>query len=174
VAAPENNYMIPESLTNEYVVVANRSAKLQYLINYLLQHCQGAKVIIFLSTCACVEYYAKLLSGLSYLRKFRVEGIHGKLKPKKRNKIITSFMQKNESSTKGRILLATDVVSRGIDFGDVEFIFQLDPPDDPDNFVHRIGRTARVNRKGYVRIVLTLGSAVSRRTRAELRELPAE
>lgn len=80
-------------------------------------------------------------------------------------------MEKSESA-KGRILLATDVVSRGIDFGDVEYIFQLDPPDDPDNFVHRIGRTARVNRKGYVRFGLIIGAALPRVARAELCELP--
>lgn len=48
--------------------------------------------------------------------KLKVDGIHGQLKPKKRNKIITSFM---DVEAKGSVLLATDVVSRGIDFGDV-------------------------------------------------------
>lgn len=52
--APESCYAIPESLTNEYVVVANRSAKLEYLVNYLRKHCASSKAIIFLSTCACV------------------------------------------------------------------------------------------------------------------------
>lgn len=85
------------------------------------------------------------------LSQFKIVGLHGRLKAKKRNRIITDFMSKKEE---GRILVATDVISRGIDFGDVEYIFQLDPPDDPDNFVHRIGRTARVNREGYALLFL--------------------
>jgi len=47
-------------------------------------------------------------------------------------------------------LFATDVVSRGIDFDHIHYILQIDPPEDPDNYVHRIGRTARVNRPGTV------------------------
>jgi ATP-dependent RNA helicase DDX10/DBP4 len=47
-------------------------------------------------------------------------------------------------------LFATDVVSRGIDFDYIHFIVQIDPPEDPDNYVHRIGRTARINRPGTV------------------------
>jgi superfamily II DNA/RNA helicase len=41
-------------------------------------------------------------------------------------------------------------VSRGIDFDHIHFILQVDPPEDPDNYVHRIGRTARINRPGTV------------------------
>jgi len=47
-------------------------------------------------------------------------------------------------------LFATDVVSRGIDFDHIHLILQVDPPEDPDNYVHRIGRTARINRPGTV------------------------
>lgn len=47
-------------------------------------------------------------------------------------------------------LFATDVVSRGIDFDHIHYIVQVDPPEDPDNYVHRIGRTARINRPGTV------------------------
>lgn len=51
-------------------------------------------------------------------------------------------------------LFATDVVSRGIDFDHIHFIVQVDPPEDPDNYVHRIGRTARINRPGTVIFLL--------------------
>jgi len=53
-------------------------------------------------------------------------------------------------------LFATDVVSRGIDFDHIHFIVQVDPPEDPDNYVHRIGRTARINRPGTVIFLLNL------------------
>ncbi len=54
-------------------------------------------------------------------------------------------------------LFATDVVSRGIDFDHIHYIVQVDPPEDPDNYVHRIGRTARINRPGTVIIYLYVG-----------------
>jgi ATP-dependent RNA helicase DDX55/SPB4 len=119
-------------------------------MNFLSVHGLNTKIIVFLSTCACVEFYAKLFAHLTFFKTLKIEGIHGQLKPKKRNKIITSFME----AEKGSVLFATDVVSRGIDFGDVEYIMQLDPPDDPDNFIHRIGRTARVNRVGNALLFL--------------------
>ncbi len=51
-------------------------------------------------------------------------------------------------------LFATDVVSRGIDFDHIHYILQVDPPEDPDNYVHRIGRTARINRPGTVTLFI--------------------
>lgn len=74
-----------------------------------------------------------------------IVGLHGKLKTKRREKLITSFMKKSNGC-----LFATDVVSRGIDFDHIHYIVQVDPPEDPDNYVHRIGRTARINRPGTV------------------------
>ena len=57
-------------------------------------------------------------------------------------------------------LFATDVVSRGIDFDHIHYILQVDPPVDPDNYVHRIGRTARINRPGTVIFTFILGYLV--------------
>ena len=69
--------------------------------------------------------------------------MHGKLKNRRRNKILQSFTEKGNGC-----LFATDVVSRGIDFDHIHYIIQVDPPEDPDNYIHRIGRTARVNNSG--------------------------
>lgn len=52
------------------------------------------------------------------------------------------------TAAKAGCLIATDVVARGIDFDHVHYILQIDPPEDPDNYIHRIGRTARINRPG--------------------------
>jgi len=80
-----------------------------------------------------------------------IVGLHGKLKTKRREKLITSFMKKSNGC-----LFATDVVSRGIDFDHIHYIVQVDPPEDPDNYVHRIGRTARINRPGTVIFLFNL------------------
>ena len=51
-------------------------------------------------------------------------------------------------------LLCTDVAARGLDIPDVEWILQMDPPQDPDSVVHRVGRTARMGRTGNALIFL--------------------
>jgi ATP-dependent RNA helicase DDX55/SPB4 len=106
----------------------------------------NSKTIVFLSTCASVDYYTKLLTAYFKGKENQnIYGIHGKLKTRRRKRIIEEFFGQENG-----VLFATDVVSRGIDFEYVHFILQADPPEDPDNYIHRIGRTARVNRPGTV------------------------
>lgn len=113
---------------------------------------RNSKIIVFLSTCACVDYYTKLFelyfNSISN-EKDNIYGIHGKLKTRRRKRIIEEFFSKDKG-----VLFATDVVSRGIDFEHVHFIIQVDPPEDPDNYIHRIGRTARINRPGTVKYII--------------------
>ena len=112
---------------------------------------KNAKIIVFLSTCSSVDYYTKILTAY-FKGKENIFGIHGKLKTRRRKRIIEQFFQKEHGA-----LFATDVVSRGIDFEYVHYIIQADPPEDPDNYIHRIGRTARVNRPGTVNVCFILG-----------------
>jgi superfamily II DNA/RNA helicase len=83
-------------------------------------------------------------------------GLHGRLKTNRREKLIKQFLKKQSGC-----LFATDVVSRGIDFDHIHFIVQVDPPEDPDNYVHRIGRTARINRPGTVIFYNKLGHSLN-------------
>lgn len=137
-------YVVPKSLNNTYIVMKDRVEKVHFLINFLQEKMSSSKIIVFLSTCASVDYYTKLLTSYFRGREGKnIHGIHGKLKTRKRQKIIQEFLSNDHG-----VLLATDVVSRGIDFEHVHFILQVDPPEDPDNYIHRIGRTARVNRPG--------------------------
>jgi len=71
------------------------------------------------------------------------------LKQKKRNKVFDTFGKVDEG-----ILIATDVMARGVDFPDVNWIIQFDPPQDPNFYVHRIGRTARVGKEGNALLLL--------------------
>jgi superfamily II DNA/RNA helicase len=50
--------------------------------------------------------------------------------------------------------MSTDVISRGIDFDEIHYIIQVDPPENPDNFIHRIGRTARINKPGIAILMI--------------------
>lgn len=79
---------------------------------------------------------------------FQVLSIHGKLK-QKRNKIMEKF-RKLESG----LLMCTDVMARGIDIPDVNWVIQYDPPKSAESFVHRCGRTARIGNIGTALVFL--------------------
>lgn len=81
------------------------------------------KIIIFVNTCACVDFYGKIFQNLPYFKNISIEMMHGKMKQKKRNKIYERFMKKNYG-----ILISTDLIARGLDFLDVHYILQIDPP----------------------------------------------
>src|SRR5699024_6110621 len=77
------------------------------------------------------------------LRGFRAEGIHGDLTQGKRESVLKQF--KNERI---EVLVATDVAARGLDITGVTHVYNFDIPQDPESYVHRIGRTGRAGRKG--------------------------
>lgn len=74
---------------------------------------------------------------------FPSKGISSNLDQTQREEVLSSFRSKNT-----RILVATDVLSRGIDIKDINLVINFDVPHDAEDYVHRIGRTARANTKG--------------------------
>ncbi len=117
--------------------------KLSLLLG-LLKREEWQRLIIFVNTKAGVEWLAQKLKGNGY----SAEGITGDLPQKMRFKLMEQF--KNNQIN---ILLATDVASRGIHVEDITHVINYDLPQDPENYVHRIGRTARAGKTG---IALTL------------------
>ncbi|MEZ6854112.1 DEAD/DEAH box helicase [Halodesulfovibrio aestuarii] len=96
-------------------------------------------IIIFANTKETCRELERMLSG-----KFgEVAALHSDLSQSKRNKMLEK-MQTGEA----RILVATDLVARGIDLDHITHIIQFDTPDSPDKYIHRVGRTARAYRKG--------------------------
>lgn len=95
--------------------------------------------IVFTRTKKRVD---EIADGLQ-VRGFRAEGIHGDLTQGKRENVLNQF--KN-----GRIevLVATDVAARGLDISGVTHVYNFDIPQDPESYVHRIGRTGRAGRTG--------------------------
>ncbi len=108
----------------------------------LLQHILNQKdfeaVIIFASTKDKVKAIFKTLK-----KKFDVEAFHSDLDQTEREKIMSRF--KNKSL---KILVGTDILSRGIDVEGIELVINYDTPGDPEDYVHRVGRTARADMKG--------------------------
>lgn len=78
--------------------------------------------------------------------------LHGNIEQKERSKTYFSF--KKSTNPMGCILVSTSVASRGLDFPDVSSILLFDPPDSFDDYINKVGRTARINRNGLSLLVL--------------------
>ncbi|XP_022595527.1 ATP-dependent RNA helicase DDX55 [Seriola dumerili] len=144
VAATAAAQKTPARLSNYYTICRSEH-KFNNLVAFLRQH-KHEKNLVFFSTCACVEYYGRALETL--VKKVSVCCIHGKMK-NKRNKIFADFR-----SLKSGILVCTDVMARGIDIPDVNWVLQYDPPSSASAFVHRCGRTARIGNQGNALVFL--------------------
>ncbi|HNV81930.1 MAG: DEAD/DEAH box helicase [Tenuifilaceae bacterium] len=110
------------------------------LLGYLLKGKDNVKsAIIFASTKVKVKSIERALiqNGLSAM------AIHSDLDQKDREEVLRLFKNR-----KFQLLVATDIVSRGIDIEDIDLIVNFDVPHDPEDYVHRIGRTARAEADG--------------------------
>lgn len=81
--------------------------------------------------------------------KRKILKLHRKIKQEQRTKVHEKFLDLNAG-----ILLTTDVSARGLDIPDIDWIIQFDPPQDSDQYIHRIGRTARAGKEGESLILL--------------------
>lgn len=111
-------------------------------------------MIIFVLTRAMVDYFSIILSNLgpkyANLDATKIFALHGTMSQQKRVQVYEKF--KNSSSG---ILLCTDLVARGVDIPEVDWIVQYDPPQDPSYFIHRVGRTARMGKEGQSLVILS-------------------
>lgn len=96
-------------------------------------------ILIFTSTKRKVSGIVRSLKGKGYT----VQGISSDLEQAEREAVLLDFTTK-----KTRVLVATDVISRGIDIKDINLVINYDVPGNPADYVHRIGRTARADTKG--------------------------
>lgn len=115
------------------------NAKVDALAN-LLNKPELSKSLIFLETKRGVDKLERELSTLG----FKVSSIHGDKPQRKREACLRSFKQNVTN-----ILLATDVVARGIDISDITHVINYDEPHSYQDYIHRIGRAGRAGRKGY-------------------------
>lgn len=108
--------------------------RLSLLFTFLKKNYQKNKIIVFFSSCNSVKFHSELLNYID----LPVLDLHGKQKQAKRSSTFFDFMNKSNG-----VLLCTDVAARGLDIPAVDWIIQYDPPDDPKEYIHRVGRTAR-------------------------------
>jgi len=127
-----------EGLEQGYVI-CEADKRFLLLFSFLKRNLKK-KIIVFFSSCNCVKYHAELLNYID----LPVLELHGKQKQQKRTNTFFEFC----NATQGT-LICTDVAARGLDIPAVDWIIQFDPPDDPRDYIHRVGRTARgANGKG--------------------------
>jgi ATP-dependent RNA helicase DDX55/SPB4 len=157
-ASSHNVQSTPLTLSNSYTVCNDSVDKLAQMCAFLRARAAGGhKAIVFVLTCASVDFFAKVLAlpavraaaGLPDEAAFPILPLHGKQEPKKRAALYARFLAAPVAA-----LLCTDVAARGIDVPDVDWILQYDPPSAPAYYVHRVGRTARAGRAGAALLYL--------------------
>ncbi|NXK92245.1 DDX31 helicase, partial [Formicarius rufipectus] len=166
----QENFAVPEKL-KQYVVMVPSKLRLVTLAAFILEKCKFEKhhkMIIFFSSCEQVEFYyelfVKVLAGepeleqlghsspssvcLQFLR------LHGDMEQEERTEVFQEFLK-----SKTGILLCTDVAARGLDLPQVTWIVQCNAPASPAEYIHRIGRTARIGCGGSSLLVLAPSEA---------------
>ncbi|XXQ29817.1 ATP-dependent RNA helicase [Plasmodiophora brassicae] len=174
---------IPSGLMQGYVTVPDR-LRLVALCSFLrwkIRTYSGGddfKAIVFVSTCDQVEFYHQLFTYACWppqadpnqqleegdqelvgefvdqLRDPLIPAplfkLHGSMSAQERNQVFSQFRK-----CKGGVLLCTDVAARGLDLPSLDWIIQFNPPADFADYIHRIGRTARLGRRGRSLIILS-------------------
>ncbi|MBL7981543.1 MAG: DEAD/DEAH box helicase [Flavobacteriales bacterium] len=109
------------------------------ILEHILNTNEATSIVIF----AGRKVEVKNLNRYLQKKGFNARGMHSDLEQSEREEVMLAFRNRRL-----RILVATDVVSRGIDIDDIDLVINYDVPRDPEDYVHRVGRTARASRKG--------------------------
>ncbi|MEE2758989.1 MAG: DEAD/DEAH box helicase [Candidatus Thermoplasmatota archaeon] len=128
---------VPE--IDQFMVRIGRANKLWVLGRLMVNLSKEDQVIIFSNTKRMVDVLVERLER----HRFSATGLHGDMAQNKRERIINDFRD-----GKTKVIIATDVAARGLDVDGVTMVINYDIPADSESYVHRIGRTGRMGRKG--------------------------
>ena len=168
-SGPRKTSATPSSLSLFYML-CEEEQRLPQLLYFLGQRlAAGQKVMCYFLTCAQVDFYRSALPLLPQLKDAAMGALHGKMAPSNRLKAYEWFVAQKG----GALLLCTDVAARGLDIPDVDWIVQFDAPQEPNAFVHRVGRTARMGRQGQALLLLRPHEETYTRF-LELRKVPLQ
>ncbi|XP_077140759.1 ATP-dependent DNA helicase DDX31 isoform X1 [Ranitomeya variabilis] len=151
-----SGFAIPERLLQHTVVVPSK-LKLVTLAAFILGKWQcdlKPKMIVFFPSCELVEFYHTLLSNVLHLQQREGDQavflrLHGGMKQEDRTDVFQQF-----SGARAGILLCTDVAARGLDLPQVTWIVQYNAPASAAEYIHRVGRTARLGTHGNSLLIL--------------------
>nr|CDJ96231.1 DNA RNA helicase domain containing protein [Haemonchus contortus] len=130
-----------EKLEQKFVLcpVAVKDAYLVYVVKNYCERNENSSVIVFAQTCRECQALAYMFDALG----FKVGSLHSQIEQRLRNAALSSFRSKTL-----RILICTDVASRGLDIPHVDLVVNHNVPKSPKTYVHRVGRSARAGRYG--------------------------
>lgn len=159
----ESTTMTPKNL-EQFYISCELPDKLSTLYGFIKTHLK-AKVLVFFSSSKQVRYvyetFRTLQPGIPLLH------LHGKQKQTARIEAVNKF-----STAKHSCLFATDIVARGIDFPTVDWVVQVDCPEDTATYIHRVGRSARFDKKGDALLFLTPKEEPAMVANLESRKIP--
>ncbi|WP_187985436.1 DEAD/DEAH box helicase [Vibrio metschnikovii] len=136
ISANLPNQTVPE--IDEQLYLVNKGSKAQVLIHLLKQH-HWSQVLVFISARDNADALAKKLLKAG----IRVAALHGNKDQTEREQILTQFKQQ-----KIEVLIATDLLARGIHIEQLPVVINFDLPPSPAVYIHRVGRTARAGQTG--------------------------
>lgn len=155
----------PSALQQHYLVTP-LPEKLDTLFGFIRTSLKS-KIIVFLSSGKQVRFvyetFRQLQPGIPLLH------LHGRQKQEARLQVTQRF-----TAAKFSCLFATDVVARGVDFPAVDWVIQLDCPEDADTYIHRVGRTARYQSKGRAVLFLDPNEEEGMLKRLEQKKIPIQ
>ncbi|CAM1503304.1 Fc.00g080800.m01.CDS01 [Cosmosporella sp. VM-42] len=155
----------PTNLQQHYII-SPLPEKLDTLYGFIKANLKS-KIIVFLSSGKQVRFvyesFRHLQPGIPLLH------LHGRQKQIARMEITNRFTNATQSC-----LFATDVIARGIDFPAVDWVIQVDCPEDADTYIHRVGRTARFQRNGRAVLFLDPSEEEGMLKRLEQKKIPIQ
>jgi ATP-dependent RNA helicase DDX10/DBP4 len=162
VHEPGHDHAMPQSLEQHYLV-CDLDKKLDILWSFIKSHLQS-KVLAFMSSCKQVRFvfetFCKMHPGIPLLH------LHGKQKQMTRLAVYSKF-----TSSSHAVLFATDLAARGLDFPSVDWVLQVDAPEDAETYIHRVGRTARYESAGKSLLFLTPSEEKGMKTELEKKNI---
>ncbi|KAL1206491.1 DEAD-box ATP-dependent RNA helicase 32 [Cardamine amara subsp. amara] len=147
ISVHEESVTATPARLKQKVMIVPVEQKLDMLWSFIKSHL-NSRILVFLSTIKQVKFvheaFNKLRPGVP------LKSLHGKMSQEKRLGVYSQFIEKQS------VLFCTDVLARGLDFGKVvDWVIQVDCPEDVATYIHRVGRTARFNAKGKSLLFLT-------------------
>lgn len=122
----------------QYLYKTNKSSKNELLL-HILQDADMDQVLLFSRTKHGADRICRTLNK----KRIRAAAIHGNKSQNQRQKALRDFKEGNV-----RVLVATDIASRGIDIDQLRYVVNFDIPNEPETYVHRIGRSGRAGEEG--------------------------
>ncbi|KAK9475870.1 P-loop containing nucleoside triphosphate hydrolase protein [Lipomyces japonicus] len=166
ISAHEKSVSATPATLQQYYVVTPLAEKLDVLFGFLKTHLK-AKILVFVSSSKQVRFmfetFKTLHPGIPLMH------LHGKQKQTARIEVTERF-----SESRYACMFCTDIAARGLDFPSVDWVIQLDAPEDAETYIHRVGRTARFESNGKALITLTPTEEEGMLARLETKKVPIE